>query len=297
MTYRPDFDGIWAKIDRAKEHRDTLKSEVGTIDGAGAVVPPSNRIGLSLEFDHQSGYHVFRAKAVLPEERLRRWGLLMGDVVHNLRGALDHLVWQLARFHCRGDEPRNAEKVQFPLRDKLPPPGTPPEDFGSMNAPGRPGPLHDVAPEHRAIIEGYQPYNGGHTYGGFTAYPFYWLREFSNRDKYRVIILAAPFPYRSFIDEVEVFGPTSRTIKFHDVGFGKPLEPGAEILRVKVLPSTIQRDMDVAGYLTPAIYFPYSGAPSTPSQQAGRSLVPVINGVDLMSALVVKVVREFEPLF
>jgi hypothetical protein len=291
MSYRPDFGGCWAKIDRAKEHRDALKGEVGTIDGAGAVVPPSNRIGLSLEFDHQSGYHVFRAKAVLPDERLRRWGLITGDVVHNLRGALDHLVWQLARFHCRGGEPRNAEKVQFPLRDKRPPPGTPPENFARDEV------LLDVAPEHRAIIEGYQPYNGGYTQGGFITYPFYWLREFSNRDKHRVIVLAHTIPYRSMIDPVEVFGGTARTVDFRDVGFGKPLELGAEILRVKVVPSTIHRNMDVAGYLTPAICFPYSGAPSAPGQQAGRHLMPVIAAIDHMSTLVVKVIREFEPLF
>jgi hypothetical protein len=151
--------------------------------------------------------------------------------------------------------------------------------------------LLDVTPEHRTIIEGYQLYKGGYTYGGFTVHPFSWLQRFSNHDKHRVVIPALTIPLRSSVDSVEVFGETARTVDFRDVGYGKLLEPGAEILRVKIVPSTIKRNMDMAGYLTPAICFPYPGMPP------GVHLMPVIDAIDLMSALAVKVIDEFEPLF
>lgn len=42
-------------------------------------------------------------------------GLLIGDYIHNLRGALDHLAWQLAG---RPTDPRTARQVQFPISTK-----------------------------------------------------------------------------------------------------------------------------------------------------------------------------------
>jgi hypothetical protein len=33
MSYQPDFSGVWAKIDRAKEHIEALDREVGTSFG------------------------------------------------------------------------------------------------------------------------------------------------------------------------------------------------------------------------------------------------------------------------
>lgn len=108
MTYQPDFRGCWAKLDRAKTHRDVLKDEIGTAFGAA-----SNRIGLSVEYDDESGYHVFRAET-FPDDLSRRWGILIGDAVHNLRGALDHLVWQLSLLGRDGRNTRNPKRSNSP---------------------------------------------------------------------------------------------------------------------------------------------------------------------------------------
>jgi hypothetical protein len=46
-------------------------------------------------------------------------GLILGDVLHNARAALDYVAWQLARLHLKR-EPTECEsrKIQFPLAKK-----------------------------------------------------------------------------------------------------------------------------------------------------------------------------------
>ena len=87
----------------------------------------------------------------------RRWGLIVGDILTNLRASLDHIAWSLAlKFaHDQGaalsDE--DAQRVTFPLRV------TPlPSENASV------GGLHwnDVRffpPDAHSIIEEFQPYN------------------------------------------------------------------------------------------------------------------------------------------
>lgn len=292
MSYRPDFSGCWAKIGRAKEHRDTLEDEVGIISGEdaiseeGANVPPNNWIDVSLSYDHQSGDYVARSKEAFSEERLRRWGLITGDVVHNLRGALDHLVWQLALFNCEGDEPENPEQVQFPLYES--PSNTSPENFAEGKA------LKHVAPDHRVIIERYQPYKETGVSGSFTPRPSFWLRKFSNLDKHRIIVSARPICYRTYLNITEIFGEQVRVEDFRDVGYGKLLEPGIELRRFKAVPFTNQQNIYVAGYHKPGICFHYPDY--TSSEQPGEPILPLVSAIDLMSGRVEKVICEFETL-
>jgi hypothetical protein len=44
---------------------------------------------------------------------IEEWALLFGDALHNLRSALDSLVWELA--HMDGKQPRNARDLYFPV--------------------------------------------------------------------------------------------------------------------------------------------------------------------------------------
>ena len=111
MTYQPDFRSVRAKIERAKEHRDILEREI-----QDAFEVESNRVGLRVEFDPESGYHVFRARTFPPEDLLVRFGLILGDALQNLRAALDHLVWQLSLHKRNGRSPRNPTTVDFPSR-------------------------------------------------------------------------------------------------------------------------------------------------------------------------------------
>jgi hypothetical protein len=97
MTYKPDFTSCRAKLRRAEEHLDIFQSEA-----VASFAVESNRAGLSIEFDAKSGYHIYRVATLPPEDLLLRFGLIIGDVVHNLRGALDHLAWQISLFGGNG---------------------------------------------------------------------------------------------------------------------------------------------------------------------------------------------------
>jgi hypothetical protein len=63
----------------------------------------------------------------------------------------------------------------------------------------------------------------------------------------------------------------------------KSVELGTEIARAKLPNGLLHQDVDMAGYVSPQISLP-----------DGRSIGAVI---DKIAAVVVKIVREFEPLF
>lgn len=175
MTYRPDFNGCWAKWERAWEHRETLNSEILPL-----VWTETYPVTLSAKFDSQSGEHIFRV-AQFPEHLLMRFGLVVGDCVHNFRSALDYLVWQLSVYGRDGRKPRKPKKVQFPIMDIPPADMESPKDFLGG------GTLCDVLPAHRAIIEGWQPYNPYQGWKHHAGHPFAILRDLSNRDKHQMV--------------------------------------------------------------------------------------------------------------
>src|SRR5579885_274563 len=78
--------GVRAKIERAKHH-------VGDLQVLEAAFRQSNSYRFVAEKDAKSGYTRFRVEIRdhLPYE----FSCVIGDAIHNLRTALDHLVWQL----------------------------------------------------------------------------------------------------------------------------------------------------------------------------------------------------------
>jgi len=74
------------------------------------------------------------------------WGLMIGDTAHNLRSALDHLIFLLAKPVGEKEE----KAVQFPLFDS-------PEKWDNAEGRNVPG----VAPGVEALVESLQPYNSG----------------------------------------------------------------------------------------------------------------------------------------
>jgi hypothetical protein len=105
-------DGVWRKIDRAKTHIEALEAE---IDEASDGEP--RRVGIGRRYDTDAQEIVFYAEK-LPEIR-DSYGLLVGDAIHNLRCALDHLWWALATLHLgRDPDGDEAKEVQFPIFTK-----------------------------------------------------------------------------------------------------------------------------------------------------------------------------------
>jgi hypothetical protein len=64
------------------------------------------------------GDYIFSVAAI-PEEWRLEVGVIIGDVAHNLRSALDHLFWQLHCHYIGVPKPRwDTRKVQFPIEDR-----------------------------------------------------------------------------------------------------------------------------------------------------------------------------------
>jgi hypothetical protein len=107
--------GSWAKLDRAHGHVEALrKAIIAACDGE----PPPRVLATRREFDRRTNFVLWIAER-LPEID-ESWGLLVGDAVHNIRSALDHLWWQLAIDHL-GRKPTDAEArdIQFPILTHL----------------------------------------------------------------------------------------------------------------------------------------------------------------------------------
>jgi hypothetical protein len=69
MTYRPDFSGIRAKIERAIEHHNTLKAEVKPV-----IRGERHSVRISPQVDANTGEHVFYVTE-MPEALLTTCGV------------------------------------------------------------------------------------------------------------------------------------------------------------------------------------------------------------------------------
>jgi hypothetical protein len=132
----------------------------------GRGVLPSTPYALIGSFDDASTEYVFRARVF--ENPPRRFGVLIGDVLHNMRSALDHLAWQLVLLN--GSQPGRA--TAFPILDS-------PADYQRA----APRMLAGIAPSHAAEIKSVPPFNS--PFGSADVLSV--VRDLSNSDKHRVL--------------------------------------------------------------------------------------------------------------
>jgi hypothetical protein len=275
MTYRPDFSGCWAKLERAREHRNALDAEIDAVERG-----ERDQVPLVSEFDSKSGYYIFTV-AALPDTFLTRVGLLISDVTHNLWCVLDHIVWQLTRVKTGGSEltGSRARRARFPIVRSCPFPKVVPREFGKGDA------LKDVLPDHRTLIEGFQPY---HTIDPYR-HPLAILRDLTDRDKHRVVLPVLLrtrsvshniTPQRS-VPPDRIVSPSTVDIRWTGAG---DLEVGAEVQRVKFRDDIhFDPHVEMQSYMTPKVTLPQGDG--------------VVSELDHIAAYVVHVLGEFEPLF
>lgn len=125
-----------AKLDRAHEHIEDLKSEIN--EWVAANSPVDFRHDVAPDGSIHVVYPVFD-----PQPDFYRWGVIAGDVLHNLRSGLDHLAWTLVKINGG----KAGYWTGFPvLKD---------EESWRAHAPGK---LAGVSDEVFAAIEEMQPY-------------------------------------------------------------------------------------------------------------------------------------------
>lgn len=152
------------KLNRALQHIERLKVEVERWLGG-------NPYSITIEFDPERRENALWVNALRPPPD--EFSLLIGECLHNLRSALDSLVYALAIPEHGNPLPRAvAKRVQFPVAEDS-------EGFGRMK-----WRIGDIPSGAQAEIEGLQPYN--RRPDDPTRNPLYILNELSNIDKYRL---------------------------------------------------------------------------------------------------------------
>jgi hypothetical protein len=98
--------GCFAKYQRAQEHFDSLNAKV--LDRYGEGGHPTFLISRGIDPDNSD---VFRWIVESVDEPPLEWATIVGDVVHNLRSSLDHLVYELSFLGTRGSP---GSRTSFP---------------------------------------------------------------------------------------------------------------------------------------------------------------------------------------
>ena len=156
-TMANPLESAYLKLSRAVEHLEQTEAETQRFIDSNPHFPVP-------EYNFQTGQHAVVVR-VLADPPMHL-GLLAGDTLHNIRAALDHLIYQLTDLDP--DTPRG-EKTQYPIFDT-------PDAFDAMPACY----LKGVPERYRAMLRMAQPYNPRYV----TLEP---LARLSNRDKHRVI--------------------------------------------------------------------------------------------------------------
>lgn len=147
--------GAFERVRRAEEHLADLRNRL-----AWALRQQENAVTVQLHPDPPHHPVPILQGPTFADHRI---GILIGEVCYNLRGALDYLVFELAKL----DSGIEQDKTQFPIE------GT----KKRFNRRVEMGWLKGINPAHITAIEGLQPYNGCD-----------WtktLQSISNPDKHR----------------------------------------------------------------------------------------------------------------
>jgi hypothetical protein len=209
------LDGVRAKLTRANRHAEELICEI-------AAWGERHPYGHTSEFDPDTSTYVFRYRIYEPPPP--EWSVIIGDIVHNLASALDHLAWQLVILNCRTPIDR---QTAFPIfGDK--------EKWESSKRLGGQWMMEGMSDFHKLALRWYQPYWSNDP----EKPPLARLRQLWNFDKHRTLtpVLGKYAP-----------DSTITLHAVHDVQLGTftgsssaplgPVEDDAEFARVPVVPS------------------------------------------------------------
>jgi hypothetical protein len=240
--------GIRAKIKRAKEHIRDLQTRIDEL-----INPDSYAI--IVEDDPKTGDKVYRAqfRSPIPPEL----PAIIGDVLHNLRSALDHLVWQLVK--AAGNKP--SRENSFPIFTKA-------KDFRDLLKKFKAGgncKIKGVTKAAMQLIKRTKPYKRGNRW-------LWVIHELNNIDKHRLLIAAAAAnPYLALERE----GKRESVWQRPKIQL---LKDGAEVFR---WPRSIAKDMDMQTQFAILIAF------GEPKVIKGQPVVPLLQQLaDLVDAIV-----------
>jgi hypothetical protein len=211
------LEGAYTKLGRGRTYAKAVDREINTYI-------ESNPYEIVPKFYEETGSHRLQLKLVRrPPVEI---GLLVGDAIHSLRCALDHLAWQLANLD---GPPADRYYVQFPIYDK-------PKGFADSRQ------MSGMRAEHRAVLESLQPYEGSNPP---EQHILSILAKLSNADKHRVILptTIATLDLKSEKLEARPGYRIARYETFFEPGAS--LKDGTEFGEVLILPRNPEAQMDM----------------------------------------------------
>lgn len=188
-----------AKLEWARKHLGALDIEVSAFFA-------DKPIRARVEIDRNAKR--IRVWGELAKEMPAHWPLMVGDIVHSLRGSLDHIVWALSSknpgFATAPDGQRR--QVQFPICT------TAGEYFGNRKSEGqrkRRARFINSAP--LAVIDSLQPHTRGNAANDQA---LSILNELSNEDKHHTVLIAAMVVHLPYISFEGLGGPVLELATF-----------------------------------------------------------------------------------
>lgn len=164
-----ELAGARLKWDRANEQAGELSAEIGAF-----LNDERNRYKLALDRDTDTPEErvIIRFDRATPDV----WSVRIGEIVHNWRSALDHMVYEIAAAEGEGKVPMGTE---FPIfLDRA--------QFASKNRGGGLYKIRGLPEPARTSIEEIQPFNRDDSP---ERHRLWALQELSNWDKHRLLHL------------------------------------------------------------------------------------------------------------
>lgn len=262
--------GSEAKLARAIEHLEPLEHQCERF-------LKTKPYSVSAEFEPAAREYIvrFRIRKAMPLAT----AVIVGEVIHDLRSALEHVVWSLAATRAVNVaapwEPRTRERIAFPVAKT---------GDAFNNASVRPF----IGDEAMEVLSEFQPFTRWKE-AEIAAHPLAHLHDLWNVDKHRVLIGAA-----GTVDLAPVtFRPGA--LSFQELAKGtdierfpvERLEDGSPLARVRFKgahqPGTTEIQVQ--------------GEPSVTIEFRGGERVVTVDALGLLCAFVADVLNAFRPLF
>ena len=229
------------KIGRAKEHLVALETELRAWVG-------TNPMAIAKEKDPEGRRHTVFAEVVNPPP-LNRWSLISGDCIHNLRSALDSLLYGIAIHETGLNPPADETALQFPITIS-------PAKFKEQKSR-----IKSLSPAVQSDILKVQPFNVPH-----PEHPpvLELLGLLNNFDKHRTINVMAAIPHNASIEMIHSDNVATSVTVYRTVVEGK-----TEILSFTMEPPDPNLNYTCAAMIVVCVAHPPGPSKSPFSELAG----------------------------
>jgi hypothetical protein len=269
------FDGIRLKRTRAWDQINSLKADIASFLQCDPAPYVPN-------VDFNGKTQILTISVHINKIPDTMWGIRVGEIVHNLRSALDHVIWELFVKNNR-QPPGLRDKHQFPIFDKQ-------AGFNSAI----PQFLKGLDNKSVDLLRSEQPFpiSEGGT-GESIKSPLWNLKELSNCDKHRTIHLvgilleAYNFTFPPLIHDV--------TIQKDIVQNSGPIQQDAILARAR-FPGVSEwpfEERNVKGHLRTNIAFD-QWTPAVGGWLVAETLVETANRTDRILRRIAKEIFRFD---